>query len=97
MRRSGGCGRSTLKQREFQFRQMASALVHGGVPMEEITTLNQPSSGRTSTRSAEFFIGAAPGGGPPNGQLIDLLRILRPIALSNDIKDRSRPSGSAGG
>jgi hypothetical protein len=29
----------TLKLREFQFRQMASALVHRGIPVESITSI----------------------------------------------------------
>src|SRR4051812_5491218 len=34
-----GLRATTLKQREFQFRQMASSLVHRGVPPAEIITL----------------------------------------------------------
>jgi hypothetical protein len=79
----------TLKQREFQFRQMASALMHEGVPSAEIITLNQLVERQSVEKICDFFIGRRSGGGPPNGQLVDLLRILRPIAIYHT-NDRSQ-------
>ena len=80
---------TTLKQREFQFRQMASALVHRGVPPAEITAITKLLERESVDKICDFFTERRSGGGPPNGQLVDLLRILRPIAIYH-INDRSQ-------
>ena len=70
---------STLRLREFQFRQMASALVHGGVAIEAITSITALASRENVDTICEFFIERA--GRPDCVQLNGFLRVLRPVAL----------------
>jgi len=76
----------TLKLREFQFRQMASALVHQGVPTEEITTIGMLAHRESVDRICDFFIERR---GRGCQQLHQFLGILRLIAL-RDLGDRER-------
>ena len=68
---------------------MASALVHRGVPPAEITAITKLLERESVDKICDFFTERRSGGGPPNGQLVDLLRILRPIAIYH-INDRTQ-------
>ena len=64
--------------------------MHQGVPPTEITTITRLLDRENVDRICEFFSERRPGSGRPNiGQVIDLLSILRSIALYH-IKDRSQ-------
>lgn len=69
---------STLALREFQFRQMASALVHRGIPIEAITSLGSLATRESVNTICEFFIERS--GRPDCVQLNAFLRVLGPIA-----------------
>ena len=75
---------TTLILREFQFRQMASALVHGGVPIEAITRVRDLARRDNVDLICEFFVRRH--GRPDSVQLNGFLRVLRPIALHH-LKD----------
>jgi integrase len=77
---------STLHHREFQFRQMASALVHTGVPIEEVTGVDVLVQRESVDRICAFFTERS--GQPDQQQMIEFLRFLRPVALHH-VKDRS--------
>jgi hypothetical protein len=68
----------TLKLREFQFRQMASALVHGGVPVAEVGSVAELASRANVDRICAFF--TKHHGRPDAEQLLGLLGILRTVA-----------------
>lgn len=68
----------TLKLREFQFRQMASALVHSGVPVEGIGSVGDLASQASVDKICAFF--AKHHGRSDAEQLLGLLGILRPVA-----------------
>ena len=70
---------TTLNLREFQFRQMASALVHRGVAVEAITSITVLARRENIDTICEFFIERA--GRPDCVQLNGFLRVLRPVAL----------------
>jgi integrase len=72
---------TTLSRREFQFGQMASALVHRGVAIEAITSITTLASQENVDTICEFFIERA--GRPDCVQLNGFLRVLRPLALHN--------------
>jgi integrase len=76
---------STLAHREFQFRQMASALVHRGVPVEAITDIGALARREHVDMICAFFMQRH--GGTVPEQLGDLLAALRPVALYQ-LKDR---------
>ena len=76
---------STLGLREFQFRQMASALVHRGVPIEVITDIGALAQREHVDMICAFF--AERHGRPMPGQLQGFLGALRPVALYH-LKDR---------
>lgn len=77
---------TTLKLREFQFRQMASALVHRGVPVAEITGVTMLARPDSVDRICEFFIDRR--GRPDYSQLGGFLAVLRPLAAYH-LKDRA--------
>jgi len=74
-----GLKASTLGLREFQLRQMASALVHRGVPIEAITGVGVLARRDHIDLICEFFIDHH--GRSDSVQLSNLLSTLRPIAL----------------
>lgn len=69
---------NTLKLREFQFRQMASALVHRGIPIETITSIDVLATRESVNAICDFFMDRSTSRFSP--QLDGLLSILRPIA-----------------
>ncbi len=75
----------TLAFRAFQFRQMASALVHRGVPIGEITDLRDLTRREHVDRICEFFTERTRT--RECLQLQGLLQVLKPIALRH-LKDR---------
>jgi integrase len=70
---------TTLRLREFQFRQMASALVHRGVPAENITTIAALAQRENVDLICDFFIERL--GRTDCVQLDGFLHILRSLAL----------------
>jgi hypothetical protein len=80
-----GLKATTLGLREFQLRQLASALVHQGVPIEEITSVDILARRDHVDLICEFFIQHH--GRPDSVQLMNLMSALRPIAL-HLLKDR---------
>jgi integrase len=76
---------TTLRLREFQFRQMASALVHRGVPAEEIATIGALAQRENVDLICDFFIERL--GRTDCVQLDGFLRILRSLALHR-LQDR---------
>ena len=77
---------ATLRHREFQFRQMSSALVHTGVPIEEVTGVDVLVRRENVDRICAFFTERS--GRPDQRQMIEFLRFLRPVALHH-VKDRA--------
>jgi integrase len=75
----------TLRLREFQLRQIASALVHRGVPIEEIADVSELARRDNIDRACEFFI--AHHGRPDAVQIGELLATLRLIAIHR-LQDR---------
>ena len=75
---------TTLRLREFQFRQMASAVVRSGIPMEDLATIGKLACRESVDRICDFFIERR---GRGSLQLHEFLRILRAIAL-RDLEDR---------
>ena len=76
---------NTLALREFQFRQMASALVHQGVPIEDITSIGVLAQRESVDMICDFFL--ARNEGTISEQLGGMLTVLRPIA-TYQLKDR---------
>lgn len=76
---------ATLRLREFQFRQMASALVHRGVPIEAITSIGVLAERENVDPICEFFLDRSDR--PQLVQLVGLLSVLRPVAL-HQLKQR---------
>ena len=76
---------NTLSLREFQLRQMASALVHRGVPVAAITGVTMLSHRDSVNRICDFFIERR--GRPDCVQLGGMLAVLRPMAAYH-LKDR---------
>ena len=76
--------RQTLQLREFQFRQMASVLVHRGVPATELNDIGDLARREHIGRMAEFF--AERHAGRRSSSLIVLLNALRPM-VRNWLKD----------
>jgi integrase len=76
---------STLRIREFQFRQLASALLHRGVSVADITDISLLARRDNVDLICEFFI--AHHGRPDSVQLEGLLAALRLIAIHR-LKDR---------
>ena len=71
--------------REFQFRQMASALVHRGVPLEQITSISVLARRESVDMICDFFTERS--GRPDTSLLGGFLAVLRPLALYR-LKDR---------
>jgi integrase len=69
---------NTLALREFQFRQMASALVHQGLPIDDITSIGVLAQHESVEMICDFFL--ARNGGTISEQLGGMLTVLRPIA-----------------
>jgi hypothetical protein len=84
---------TTLRRREFQFRQMASALVHGGAAVEAITGITALASQDNVTRSASSSSSA------PVARLRAAQRLpprAAPVAFTRWVT-KAWQSGSAGG
>jgi len=76
---------STLRLREFQFRQMASALVHRGIAIGDITSLGSLAMPDNVDAICVFF--AERHGRPYTSQLGGFLAALRPVA-QHHLKDK---------
>ena len=72
--------------REFQFRQMASALVHKGVAIEKITNISALARRENVDLICDFFIERRRSGRTACSSS-GFLRVLRPLALHR-LKDR---------
>jgi integrase len=70
---------TTLRMREFQLRQIASALVHKGVPIETITSVAGLATQEHIDLVCEFF--TEHHGRPDSIQLQGMLQVLRPLAV----------------
>ena len=68
----------TLRLREFQFRQMASALVHRGVAIAAIPSIGALTTRENVNTICDFF--AERSGRAGCSQLEGMLRVLRPLA-----------------
>lgn len=77
---------NTLKLREFQFRQMASALVHRGIRIEAINRISQLATRESVEMICDFFIERR--GRSDCVQLNGFLAVLRPLAIQH-LKDRA--------
>lgn len=69
---------ATLRLREFQFRQMASALVHRGIPIESITSIGVLAERENVNALCDFFMERSDRAFVV--QLDGMLRILRAVA-----------------
>lgn len=76
---------TTLKQREFQLRQMASALVHKGIPIEAITSIEVLAAKESVNAVCEFFLDRSKT--EFSSQLHGLLSSLRQV-VAHRLKDR---------
>jgi integrase len=81
---------TTLRRREFQLRQAASALVHRGLPIESLTCVTDLATRDNIDRICDFFIEHH--GRPDGSQLDAVLQLLRRIALQH-LKDQGLAQG----
>lgn len=77
---------ATLRLREFQVLQMASAVVHQGVPIADVISIEALASKENVDRICDFFINRS--GRPDCSQLLSFLIILKSLAVHR-LKDRS--------